>query len=745
MDWETLGGVLTSGPGASSWGSGRLDVFVRGTDSALWHKWYDNGWSDWESLGGVLTSAPAAVSWDEDRIDVFARGTDSALWHKWYENGWSDWESLGGVLTSEPAVCSWSAGRLDVFVRGTDSALSHKWYENGWSAWESLGGVLTSGPGAVSWDEGRIDAFVAGTDSALWHKWYENGWSDWESLGGVLTSGPGASSWAPGRLDVFVAGTDSALWHRWYENGWSDWESLAGVLLSFPAAVSRAPDRIDSFVMGTDSALWHKRWEPVATPLFIRREAWALQSANTFDPITLAYAKAIQVMQTRPASDPTGWTYQAAIHASFAAPPPGATWNDCQHRSWFFLPWHRMYLYYFERIVRKAVLDAGGPADFALPYWNYDRPFPGNTLPPAFRTPTLPDGTANPLFVPSPRRSAALMSGGQVPTTATSSATAMAMTNFSASPPSLPSFGGGRVGPAHFGNAPGELELTPHNVMHPTIGGGTFGQCQGGLMTDPRCAALDPIFWLHHVNIDRLWNTWLASGGGRANPSEAAWLSQSFVFHDETGAQVTLTGADVVDSAAQLNYVYDDAPIPVRMPLMAPAPSPPSQPPELAAASEETIQLAGTSASVTLTVPSSTRALVETPPDEPRRVLVSVEDIEAESDPGLAYAVYLDAPGGGDDPDRERRHVGNVSFFGIETLKDPDQAHEGHAGLRHTFDATDVVSRLKEQKLWDPGSITVTFEPITVLPPPGVELPAVAEGRQPVAPVRIGRVSLFVV
>ena len=30
--------------------------------------------------------------------------------------------------------------------------------------------------------------------------------------------------------------------------------------------------------------------------------------------------------------------------------------------------------------IRKAVLDAGGPADFALPYWNYDRPFPGNTL-----------------------------------------------------------------------------------------------------------------------------------------------------------------------------------------------------------------------------------------------------------------------------------------------------------------------------------------------------------------------------
>ena len=85
MGWESQGGVLTSGPGASSWAPGRLDVFGRGTDSALWHKWYEGGWGDWESLGGTLTSSPAAVSWGPGRIDVFARGTDSALWHTWYE------------------------------------------------------------------------------------------------------------------------------------------------------------------------------------------------------------------------------------------------------------------------------------------------------------------------------------------------------------------------------------------------------------------------------------------------------------------------------------------------------------------------------------------------------------------------------------------------------------------------------------------------------------------------------------
>ena len=82
----------------------------------------------------------------------------------------------------------------------------------------------------------------------------------------------------------------------------------------------------------------------------------------------------------------------------------------------------------------------------------------------------------------------------------------------------------------------------------------------------------------------------------------------------------------------------------------------------------------------------------------------------------------------------------------LKTMNDPDRPHHGAPGFRHTFDATEVVKRLKEQHLWDPASLTVTFEPIRVLPPPGAELPpeAVAGAAAPVAPVRIGRVSLFV-
>jgi hypothetical protein len=172
---ESLGGVLTSGPDAASWASNRLDVFVKGTDNQLWHKWWDGTrWNGWEPLGGQLTSDPTAVSWGLNRIDVFAKGTDNQLWHKWWDGArWNGWEPLGGTLASGPDAASWASNRLDVFIKGTDNQLWHKWWDGTrWNGWEPLGGQLTSDPTAVSWGLNRIDIFYRGTDNSLIHRWY---------------------------------------------------------------------------------------------------------------------------------------------------------------------------------------------------------------------------------------------------------------------------------------------------------------------------------------------------------------------------------------------------------------------------------------------------------------------------------------------------------------------------------------------------------------------------------------------
>jgi hypothetical protein len=488
----------------------------------------------------------------------------------------------------------------------------------------------------------------------------------------------------------------------------------------------------------------------IVTQLYVRREVWRLEGSDTFDPITLAYAKAVQTMQARPITDPTSWSYQAAMHGTYTAPPSGAVWNQCQHSSWFFFPWHRMYLYYFERIVRAAVTAAGGPADFALMYWNYNLPSPGNTIPPAFQTsPTLPDGTANPLYLAAPLRDANYMSGAAFDSSLTSPAVGLADTNFTA-PAGSPSFGGPNNGPIQFGTGPGDIELTPHNVMHGAIGGTASAPtpCAAALMSDVLCSAADPIFFLHHANIDHLWNVWIASGGGRVDPPDASWNNANFDFFDETATKITMSAAQVLDTASQLDYIYDDEPVPLlrRRRLQETITTKPqaSRPPELVAASEAILILTGAPASVELVVPVRARSLAEAIERGAAPVLVRVDDIRAERNPGVPYGVYLNLPPEADVDLRRQYHIGNVGLFGIEHMNDPDRPQDCAPGFPHVFDATDVVAMLRSEGRWDHSKVTVTFQVIGPLPPPDQEGSWEPIPTPQPTPVEIGRVGLFV-
>jgi SpoIID/LytB domain protein len=257
--WEGFGGGLTAAPAIVSWGGGRLDIFVRGTDNSLWHKWYDGAWRGWEPLGGELTSAPAATSTGGNRLDIFVRGTDNGLWRKtWTGSTWTPWESLGGQLTDSPAATA-SGGVVSVFVRGTDQGIWSRQLNGSWGPWHSLGGAAASAPAATSWPNGRLDVFVRGTDRAVWTNWFDGSrWSSWTSLGGTVSDAPGAASWGNNRLDLLVRGSDNALWHRWWDgSAWSNWTRRGGGLTSGPGAASWSTGRLDVVVRGTDNGLWH--------------------------------------------------------------------------------------------------------------------------------------------------------------------------------------------------------------------------------------------------------------------------------------------------------------------------------------------------------------------------------------------------------------------------------------------------------------------------------------------------------
>ena len=279
--FESLGGQIVGAPEVVSWGANRLDVFVRGTDGAMYHKWWNgSAWgpsmTGWENLGGFIIASPKAVAWSANRLDVFAQGGDGALYHKWWDgSSWGGWESLGGEIVGPPTATAWGPNRLDVFVRGLDGAMYHKWWDGtSWgpsaTGFENLGGVLLSELSAVSWSSNRLDVFGRGTDGALYHKWWDgSAWGGWESLGGQIVGPPSAVAWGPNRLDVFVRGTDGAMYHKWWDgSAWgpsaSAFENLGGDIIGCPRPVSWASKRLDIFAQGTDDAMYHKWWDGTA-------------------------------------------------------------------------------------------------------------------------------------------------------------------------------------------------------------------------------------------------------------------------------------------------------------------------------------------------------------------------------------------------------------------------------------------------------------------------------------------------
>jgi hypothetical protein len=259
--WTSLNGILISGPGVSSLGTARTDVFAAGGDRGLWQI-TSNGtsWGGWAPLGGVVTGDPGAVSWGPNRIDVFVRGQDSALYHRFSDGAsWSGWEGLGGRMSYGPAVASWGSNRLDIFITGVDHELWHRcWCGTGWGPWEPLGGVLTSKPAAVSWTNNRIDIFARGQDNQAWHMAWAGGWTAWQPLGGQFSSGAAAASCSAGHLDLYALGLDHGLWHDAYNGAqWSGWQPMGGSWTSDPGAVcSPGSTALTVLERGNDGAMW---------------------------------------------------------------------------------------------------------------------------------------------------------------------------------------------------------------------------------------------------------------------------------------------------------------------------------------------------------------------------------------------------------------------------------------------------------------------------------------------------------
>ncbi len=423
------------------------------------------------------------------------------------------------------------------------------------------------------------------------------------------------------------------------------------------------------------------------------------------------YSKAVLEMKKRPTTDPTSWNYQGAIHGfdatnpfwNGAAPLPSPQeqldfWKQCQHGSWYFLPWHRMYLAYFEQIVAKVIVDLGGPADWALPYWNYsDNSNPNaRVIPPAF---TNPNNVTNGLWIAGrqsntiPARYVTLGALNTIPFTGDGIQSPLG-------------FGGPKTSFSHSGRTHGELESLPHDMVHVAI---------GGAMGNPRTAALDPIFWLHHANIDRLWQVWL-NLGRRYNPTESAWQDLKFYFHDQNRKVVSLTSLQVEDTRKVLSgYTYQGVPVKtssLRNVNKIAYFKEFKRPLEVVAATNSKQLLEGSKKMVPLKITPSRRMKSNFMPlneslKTPKRTILHFENVTGKGVPPI-HDVYVNVPEKGGD--KESFYAGSLSFFGVEEASTPS-AHQAGSGQHYALDVSDLMNRLRSLPNWDENAMNVSIEP----------------------------------
>jgi tyrosinase len=243
---------------------------------------------------------------------------------------------------------------------------------------------------------------------------------------------------------------------------------------------------------------------------------------------------------------------------------------------------------------------------------------------------------------------------------------------------------------------------------------------------------LDPIFWLHHCNIDRIWDRW--NRLGRANTSNAFWRNFQFNNQFRVPSGNTTAPYNVAVSGLlniqQLGYRYV---LPIFLPpqllvakkvidlgkltqiskVAAPAPA------RINAALDVNVKLNAPQVATLRKIqplapaPGGAKGLGAAPVPASARILAFIRDVEPPANGNAEVRVFVNHPDPKPDTSPQDRHyAGSFTFFG--TMGD----HAGH-GDKQTFlfDLTETVRKLSITDSSVTDDIKVQLVPV---PMPGV-------------------------
>lgn len=400
-----------------------------------------------------------------------------------------------------------------------------------------------------------------------------------------------------------------------------------------------------------------------------RRNVTEAASQADLEALRSGVGEMKKLIDTQP-TDPRGWVLQSFIHGDCTQ------FTFCQHGNWYFAPWHRVYLYYFEKLIAHY----SGKADFALPYWDWSNT---HGVPASF----YGDGNAlNDTISISGQCSGAPSAGrGRTVDDAFTPAelntyVGTEVVSRIVSNPDYASFGGAQ-------NGGGELEQTPHNFVHRWVG----GVKQSNMVQT--FSPLDPIFWLHHCNVDRLYSNWLSRPGHLPPVLMPAWADKSFNdFFDVDGkpAGEQWTCGKTVDSKV-LGYAYDTD---QRLTLLATEKARARAVPKVIAkalSARPTVKDGALTFETQLPEQGQDRRLLSTAALMPRRyaVRLSIDGIKTPEQQNTAVHVFLGAHIAVDTPTAAPGYVGSITFFNAPGAS----KHHGADGVT-ILNATDAFQAL---------------------------------------------------
>jgi len=268
-----------------------------------------------------------------------------------------------------------------------------------------------------------------------------------------------------------------------------------------------------------------------------------------------------------------------------------------------------------------------------------------------------------------------------------------------------------------------KFESAPHDLVHSDVGG------PKGFMSKVLTAAQDPIFYPHHANVDRLWNLWLAQGGGRSDPiNSVVWTTRKFTFFDKNKNPVIMTPCDVLRAAEQLNYKYEGEPEQIKQFCGPNQPSAslvftyaivysiPFPPP---------VVLTGQPTFAQFELPAEILQRVQKILQDPSKQLYfEILDAVSEIPPGASWEVYFGLPAGVTPDPTSPFYVGKLAMF-INVVRSGMHHGESFRAAHFEFDVTTAMAIALQHDL---HNIPVTFVPRSILVdgqprPPDVQSP----------------------